>query len=89
MGNMQHTDAGDVSPEMAAAGAFVSDADFASKAVAAGMAEIKFGALTDRKASRPEVKQFGVQMVQDHTKANNLFCALPRNVNGQRLRKWT
>src|SRR6478735_8980172 len=82
MGNMQHTDAGNVSPEMAAAGAFTSDADFASKAIAAGMAEVKFGSLAERKALKPEVKQFGVQMVQDHTRANNLLLRLSQK------RKW-
>lgn len=83
MGNMQPTDAGNISPEIAAMGAFTSDVDFATKAVAAGMAEVKFGALAERKAVKPEVKQFGVQMVQDHTRANNVLIRLSQK------RKWS
>src|SRR5688572_4128142 len=43
------TDLGNVA-DMSIAGTYVSDADFATKAISSGMAEVKFGALADRKA---------------------------------------
>jgi putative membrane protein len=35
------------------------------------MAEVQMGQLATQKASNPDVKAFGQQMVDDHTKANN------------------
>ncbi len=80
--NTGQTDTGELSAEAAASGTFVSDADFAAKAAESGMAEVKFGNLADRKAVRPEVKQFGIQMAQDHTRANSLLIRLAQR------RKW-
>ena len=70
------SDAGEITDAMAANGAFTTEDAFAAKAIEAGMAEVKMGNLADRKATNPEVKRFGVQMVQDHTRANNLLIRI-------------
>src|SRR5688572_5164444 len=77
------SDAGEISAEKAAAGTFASEAEFAAKAIESGMAEVKMGNLADRKATSPEVKRFGIQMVQDHTRANNLLIRITQK------QKWT
>src|SRR5689334_5705038 len=56
------TDAGEISTDKTAAATFTNDAEFATKAIESGMAEVKLGNLADRKATNPEVKRFGVQM---------------------------
>ncbi len=48
-----------------------ADGIFAMKAAQGGMAEVKVGQLAADKATNPDVKAFGQQMVDDHTKANN------------------
>lgn len=48
-----------------------ADATFAMKAAQGGMAEVKLGKLAAEKASSPDVKAFGQQMVDDHSKAND------------------
>lgn len=48
-----------------------ADTHFAMKAAQGGMAEVKMGQLAADKASSPDVKAFGQQMVDDHTKAND------------------
>lgn len=48
-----------------------ADARFAMKAAQGGMAEVQLGQLASQKASNPDVKAFGQQMVDDHTKAND------------------
>lgn len=47
------------------------DTMFAMKAAQGGMAEVKLGQLAADKASNPDVKAFGQQMVDDHGKAND------------------
>lgn len=47
------------------------DTKFAMKAAQGGMAEVQLGKLATEKASDPNVKAFGQQMVDDHTKAND------------------
>jgi putative membrane protein len=48
-----------------------SDQRFAEKAAEGGLAEVKLGELAAQKASSPDVKAFGQQMVDDHSKAND------------------
>jgi putative membrane protein len=47
------------------------DSDFVAKAAAGGLAEVQLGQLATQKASNPDVKAFGQQMVDDHSKAND------------------
>ena len=44
------------------------DKKFVSDALQGGMAEVTLGKLAAEKGNSPEVKQFGQQMVEDHTK---------------------
>lgn len=48
-----------------------SDANFAMKAAQGGLTEVKAGQLAATKASNADVKAFGQQMVDDHSKAND------------------
>ncbi len=48
-----------------------ADTTFAMKAAQGGMAEVQMGKLAADKASNADVKAFGQQMVDDHTKAND------------------
>lgn len=48
-----------------------ADTTFAMKAAQGGLAEVQMGKLAAEKASNSEVKAFGQQMVDDHTKAND------------------
>jgi putative membrane protein len=48
-----------------------ADQTFAMKAAQGGMAEVKLGQLAKDHASNSAVKQFGQQMVDDHSKAND------------------
>ena len=48
-----------------------ADTHFAIEAAQGGMAEVKLGKLAADKAGSPDVKAFGQQMVDDHTKAND------------------
>ncbi|MBV9760076.1 MAG: DUF4142 domain-containing protein [Acidobacteriaceae bacterium] len=47
------------------------DAKFAMKAAQGGMAEVQLGKLAADKGSNSDVKAFGQQMVDDHSKAND------------------
>jgi putative membrane protein len=46
------------------------DSTFVTKAAGGGLAEVQLGQLATQKASNPDVKAFGQQMVDDHSKAN-------------------
>src|SRR5437879_3743412 len=48
-----------------------ADAHFMMKAAQGGMAEVELGNLAKDHASNQAVKDFGQQMVDDHTKAGN------------------
>ncbi|MGI9072982.1 MAG: DUF4142 domain-containing protein [Bryobacteraceae bacterium] len=48
-----------------------TDTAFAMKAAQGGVAEVQMGKMAAEKASSPDVKAFGRQMVDDHTKAND------------------
>lgn len=52
------------------------DRNFIAKAAASGMAEVEAGKLAAGKAQNPDIKQFGQQMVDDHTKANEELKSL-------------
>lgn len=45
-------------------------AEFMVKAASGGLMEVELGKMAQQKASNPDVKAFGTQMVQDHGKAN-------------------
>ncbi len=47
------------------------DTQFAFKAAAGGMSEVKLGTLASQKGTDPSVKEFGQRMVADHSKAGN------------------
>jgi putative membrane protein len=54
-----------------AASVGTSDSTFVTKAAQAGSAEVKLGQLAQDKGSNQAVKDFGAQMVKDHTDAGN------------------
>ncbi len=68
-----------------------ADTNFAMKAAQGGLTEVKTGQLAADKASNPDVKAFGQQMVDDHTKANDQLksvaqeegMTLPTDVNAK------
>jgi putative membrane protein len=57
------------------------DARFAMKAAQGGMAEVQLGQLAAQKASNPDVKAFGQQMVDDHGKANDQLKSVASQEN--------
>jgi len=48
-----------------------ADHTFVTKAAEGGLAEVQLGNLAKDKATNPDVKTFGQQMVDDHSKAND------------------
>jgi putative membrane protein len=52
------------------------DISFAHKAAQGGAAEVKLGRLAEEKGSSEAVKQFGKEMVTDHSKANETLKAV-------------
>jgi predicted outer membrane protein len=48
-----------------------ADSDFVQKASEGGVAEVKLGQLAQQKATNSSVKNFGMMMVTDHTKAGD------------------
>jgi putative membrane protein len=63
----------------AAAGLGTMDKNFVTKAAQGGMAEVKLGQLAQERGSTDAVKNFGRQMVEDHTKANDQLKTLAQN----------
>ncbi len=55
-----------------------SDSAFLTKAAQGGMAEVQLGQLAQQKAANRQVKQFGQQMIRDHSKSNQQVMALLR-----------
>lgn len=60
-----------------------SDKKFIEEAGKGGLAEVEFGQLAAQKAQSPDVKQFGLKMVADHSKTNDKLkqIASEKNVN--------
>ena len=55
-----------------------NDVAFAIRAMQSGLAEILLGKLAASKSSNAELKAFGQQMVDDHTRATDQLTALAR-----------
>src|SRR3954454_17488714 len=58
-----------------------ADQAFATKAAAGGQAEVSLGQLATKNAASPQVRQFGQQMVADHTQADQELQAIARKQN--------
>jgi putative membrane protein len=54
------------------------DQTFATKAAAGGQVEVSLGQLATTNAKSPQVRQFGQQMVTDHTQANQELQAIDK-----------
>src|ERR1700749_4547985 len=52
------------------------DAEFAVEAASGGMMEVELGNMAMSNGSAPPVKQFGQDMVNDHSKANDELKAM-------------
>ncbi len=59
--------------------AHAADEKFVEKAALGGMAEVAAGEVAKTKGSSDAVKQFGAQMVTDHSKANDELKAIVSN----------
>jgi len=66
---------------LAAFSAEIPDAKFYRDAAEGGMAEVAMGNLAQQKAQSPSVKEFGAQMVKDHSAANEKLQALAQSKN--------
>ncbi len=72
------------------------DSEFAHKAAAGGMAEVKLSKLAAEKSDSPEVKTFARKMVADHTAANlelkklasQKSMALPTTIDAEHQRAY-
>lgn len=65
----------------AAFSAEIPDAKFYRDAAEGGLAEVAMGNLAQQKAQSPSVKEFGAQMVKDHSAANEKLQALAQSKN--------
>jgi putative membrane protein len=60
--------------------------DFITAAQVGGKVEVEAGQIAAQKATNPEVKKFGRQMVEDHSKANSdLKMTLAKDQSGKSL----
>src|SRR3954451_1943537 len=55
-----------------------ADQTFATKAAAGGRAEVSLGQVATKNAASPQVRQFGQQMVIDHTQSDQELQAIAR-----------
>ena len=58
-----------------------ADRTFATNAAAGGFAEVSLGQLAIQNAGSPAVRQFGQQMVTDHTEANQALAQIGQKEN--------
>ncbi len=58
-----------------------ADNNFVTKAAQGGMAEVQLGNLAKERGSSQQVKDFGQQMVTDHTKANDELKSIAARKN--------
>lgn len=72
----QSSDAASTSSASSAASKTGGDAMFVKKASAAGAAEVALGKLGQSQGQSDQVKQFGAQMVKDHTSANDELSSI-------------
>lgn len=68
-------------PLAAAFSAEIPDVKFYRDAAEGGMAEVAMGNLAQQKAQSASVKEFGAQMVKDHSAANEKLKALAQSKN--------
>jgi putative membrane protein len=66
---------------LTALSAEIPDAKFYRDAAEGGLAEVAMGNLAQQKAQSPSVKDFGAQMVKDHSAANEKLKALAQSKN--------
>ncbi|HEY4843105.1 MAG TPA: DUF4142 domain-containing protein [Terriglobales bacterium] len=66
---------------LAAFSAEIPDSKFYRDAAEGGMAEVAMGKLAQQKAQSPSVKDYGAQMVNDHSAANDKLKALAHSKN--------
>jgi len=57
------------------------DAGFVERAAAGGLAEVRLGQLAQERGTSVAVKDFGAQMVADHTEAGNKLQIVARQIN--------
>ena len=57
------------------------DSEFAMKAAEGGLLEVRLGELAQNQASSSKVKEFGQQMITDHSKANSELQELAKQKN--------
>lgn len=79
MGDHAQKPMGDQAKKPVPAGHGVADNHFVMDAATGGMAEVELGKLAADKATKPEVKQFGQRMVDDHGKANDELKSLAQS----------
>src|SRR5579872_5896641 len=56
-----------------------ADSTFATKAAQGGMAEVELGRLATERGTNAKVKEFGQQMVDDHSKGNEELKSVAAN----------
>lgn len=58
-----------------------TDKAFLKQAAVGGAAEIQLGQMAEKKASNPQVKQFGARMVKDHSQNADLLTQVAQSQN--------